>query len=173
MLALAGDYKTTRSSMRNITLLLMPAFCLCSLVFGQATPSFLPNPKLTPGAALEVTQKELCEHGYESSDRTIPITLKIQVADRYSISSDVGGYNVDHLIPVGLGGSNSLKNLWPQPLSGEWSYPRKNRLEATLRKMVCRGELDLKKAQQEIATDWVATYKKYMGESGPGNSNPR
>jgi hypothetical protein len=119
---------------------------------------------LTPGATLDVTQKELCEHGYESPDRTIPITLKIQVADRYAISQDMAGFNVDHLIPVGLGGSNSLKNLWPQPLSGEWSHFKKNELEARLRKMVCNGDLDLKKAQQEIATDWVSAYKKYVGE---------
>ena len=148
--------------MRNTTRLLISALFLCSLVFGQATTSFVPNSKLTPGATLDVTQNELCEHGFESRDRTIPITLKIQVADRYSISADVGGFNVDHLIPVGLGGSNSLKNLWPQPLSGEWNYQKKNRLEARLRKMVCNGELDLKKAQQEIATDWVGAYKRYM-----------
>ena len=159
--------------MRTITLLLISGFCLCGLVFGQATPSFMPNPKLTPGATLDVPQKELCEHGFESSDRTIPITLKIQVADRYGIGADVAGYNVDHLIPVGLGGSNSLKNLWPQPLSGEWSYQKKNRLEARLRKMVCSGDLELKKAQQEIATDWVSSYKKYMGESRRGKSSPR
>ena len=169
----AYDFRTASNSMRTITLLLISGSCLCSLVVGQAMPSFLPNPKLTPGATLDVTERELCEHGFESRDRTIPITLKIQVADRYAIGKEVAGYNVDHLIPVGLGGSNSLKNLWPQPLSGDWSYQRKNRLEVRLRKMVCSGELDLKKAQQEIATDWVSAYKKYLGEPGPGNSSQR
>lgn len=150
--------------MKTIPLLLISGFCVWSLVLAQETASFRPNLKLTPGATLDVTQKELCERGYESPDRTIPITLKIQVADRYAISQDMAGYNVDHLIPVGLGGSNSLKNLWPQPLSGEWSHFKKNELEARLRKMVCNGDLDLKKAQQEIATDWVSAYKTYVGE---------
>jgi hypothetical protein len=151
--------------MRTITFLLISVFCLWSLVFAQETASFKPNPRLTPGATLELTEKELCERHFESSERTIPIALKSQVVDRYAINLDAGGYNVDHLIPVGLGGSNSVKNLWPQPLAGEWSYFKKNQLEARLRKIVCKGELDLKQAQQEIATDWVSAYKKYVGES--------
>ena len=74
--------------------------------------------------------------------------------------------HVDHLIPPGLGGSNSLKNLWPQPLAGEWTSQMKNRLERRLRKLVCSGALDLKTAQQEIATDWIGAYKKYLGVPG-------
>jgi hypothetical protein len=91
---------------------------------------------------------------------------KRQVFDRYRIDKHEFGYKVDHLIPVRLGGSNSMDNLWPQPLSGEWCWQRKNKLERKLRKMVCLGHLDLKTAQQEIATDWVSAYKKYIGDPG-------
>ena len=159
--------------MRTITTLLISGFCFGSLALAQETPSFLPNPKLTPGATLDVTDKDLCKPGYESRDRTIPITVKGQVVDRYGIGANASGYNVDHLIPVGLAGSNSLMNLWPQPLSGEWSYHKKNRLEAKMHKMVCSGALELKTAQQEIATDWVSAYKKYIAESQQGQSSER
>lgn len=72
------------------------------------------------------------------------------------------GYNVDHLIPISLGGSNSITNLWPQPLSGEWNYTMKNKLERKLYKMVCSGAITLERARQEIAGDWVSAYKKYQ-----------
>jgi len=36
-------------------------------------------------------------------------------------------------------------------------------VEDRLHALVIRGELDLKTAQHEIATDWIAAYKKYVG----------
>jgi hypothetical protein len=33
----------------------------------------------------------------------------------------VVAYELDHLIPLELGGSNDLRNLWPQPFEGEWN----------------------------------------------------
>jgi hypothetical protein len=35
-------------------------------------------------------------------------------------------------------------------------------LEDRLREMVCGGSLDLATAQQEIAVNWIAAYKKYF-----------
>jgi len=39
----------------------------------------------------------------------------------------------------------------------------KDKLENRLHAMVCRGEISLEDAQHEIATDWVAAYRKYFG----------
>jgi len=33
--------------------------------------------------------------------------------------------------------------------------------------LVCAGALDLKTAQREIATDWIAAYRKYVGTDIP------
>jgi hypothetical protein len=134
---------------------------------------FKPNPKLTPGDALNVTADDLCKPGHAEIEGTISVQLKSQVFDRYGIRGDLIGYNVDRLIPPELGGSNSLKNLWPQPLAGEWTYHMKNRLERRLRKLVCSGALDVKIAQQEIAADWIGAYKKYLSARGPVRSNRR
>jgi hypothetical protein len=39
----------------------------------------------------------------------------------------------------------------------------KDALEERLHQLVCAGELDLPTAQRAIATDWITTYKKYLG----------
>jgi hypothetical protein len=37
-------------------------------------------------------------------------------------------------------------------------------LESKLHQLVCAGKLPLKQAQDEIATDWIAAYNKYVLE---------
>jgi len=131
------------------------------LLTNQEGRTYLPNPKLTPGDVVEVSRAEICND--ERSLPEVSVAIKRQVFDRYGISPQSLGYNVDHLIPVALGGSNSIKNLWPQPLAGEWNYQMKNKLEGKMRKLVCAGTLSLEQAQKEISEDWVAAYKKYVG----------
>ncbi len=134
----------------------------------QDRQRYLPDPKLTPGDTTAATKEDVCGAMHTALD-PIPVRVKSQVFVRYGISTaGPSSYNIDHLIPTKLGGSNSIKNLWPQPLSGEWNYALKNKLERQLLKKVCRGELELRKAQQEIATDWVSAYKKYVAESRRG-----
>jgi hypothetical protein len=151
----------TRAILPSLALI----FYLSVLALPQDRPVHLPDPKLTPGDTIDVTRDDLCAERRTSLDDDISIKLKSRVFDIYGIRPDTPvSYNVDHLIPAGLGGSNSIKNLWPQPLSGEWGYTLKNKLERRLHKMVCSGELDLKKAQEEIARDWVNAYKRYVVE---------
>jgi hypothetical protein len=125
----------------------------------------MPDPKLTPGDTAEVTKDDLCGGGLTTLDNKISIKVKSQIYDLYGIRADGPvAYNVDHLVPASLGGTNTIKNLWPQPLSGEWSYAEKNKLEKRLQKLVCSGEIELKKGQEEIARDWVSAYKRYVRE---------
>jgi hypothetical protein len=73
-----------------------------------------------------------------------------------------------HLIPLSLGGSDSIRNLWPQSTktSPRNSYV-KDALERKLHKLVCAGQVDLKTAQREIESNWIEAYKKYVGKSPP------
>jgi hypothetical protein len=74
-------------------------------------------------------------------------------------------YEIDHLIPLGIGGADDDANLWPEPrrevLRLEWC---KDELEWRLRELVCSGALPVARAQAMIADDWTATYWKYVAE---------
>ena len=73
-------------------------------------------------------------------------------------------YEIDHLIPLCLGGADDVSNLWPQPrrtIEPEWNAEAKDRLEAKLCTMVCAGTLEVGAAQEAIARDWVAAYRQY------------
>ncbi|HXU37028.1 MAG TPA: hypothetical protein VN937_11750 [Blastocatellia bacterium] len=158
--------------MKALLLTLLLTLSLAGVAQAQ-TRHYIPNSRLTPGDALKVTADDLCKPGHAEIEGNISVQLKSQVFDRYGIRGDLIGYKVEHLIPPELGGSNSLKNLWPQPLAGEWTYHMKNRLERRLGKLVCNGALDLKIAQQEIAADWIGAYKKYLSAPGQVRSNRR
>lgn len=144
----------------GLFLALMP----CWTAEGQPLP-LLPDPKLTPGDTLDVSREDLCVPGYTKHVRDVPSAVKRQVYALYGIKSHrPREYEVDHLISLELGGSNSVRNLWPQSyLTKPWNAHVKDALENRLHALVCSGELDLKTAQRDIATDWIAAYKKYVG----------
>jgi hypothetical protein len=74
-------------------------------------------------------------------------------------------YEVDHRVPLCMGGSDDDSNLWAQPrrsIEPVWNAERKDELEARMCQMVCSGRLGLVEAQHEIAEDWKAAYGKYF-----------
>lgn len=135
----------------------------------QKAPPLLPDSTMTPGAVLPVTRADICVPGYTKKVRNVPSNVKKQVYAEYGIQSHKPGeFEVDHLISLELGGSNSIKNLWPQSYRTQpWNARVKDALENELHAEVCDGRLDLAKAQHDIATDWIAAYKKYFHTSAP------
>ena len=125
-----------------------------------------PRPALTPGDVRPITTAEVCRAADAQvivSD--IPVETRRRVLEAYGIrSSRAEDFEVDYLITPDLGGTGSVRNLWPQPYSARWNARQKDRLEQRLHQMVCGGRLDLATAQREIAADWIAAYKKYLGE---------
>lgn len=78
-------------------------------------------------------------------------------------SANPACFEEDHLISLEIGGCPDCpSNLWPEPWFGVWNAHRKDVLENTLHRLVCRGEVELEEAQQAIATDWVAAYQQYV-----------
>src|SRR5205085_2010292 len=132
----------------------------------------LPDPKLTPGAALPVTTDDICVPGYTQAVRDVPSSVKRQVYEEYGITThEPGEYEVDHLISLELGGSNSIRNLWPQSYRTQpWNAHVKDALENELHERVCSGQLDLKTAQREISGNWIESYKKYFHTDRPLSS---
>ena len=73
-------------------------------------------------------------------------------------------YQIDHLIPLCLGGSDDFANLWPQPrrsIEPTWNAEAKDRLERHMCDLVCKGQLELSTAQEAFDRDWIAAYHKY------------
>jgi hypothetical protein len=90
-------------------------FFFTQAVLAQQPTPILPDPKLTPGDTFEVTAQDVCVPGYAKKVRAVPAWLKRQAYAEYGITGyKTGDYEVDHLIPLSLGGSNSIRNLWPQ-----------------------------------------------------------
>jgi hypothetical protein len=144
------------------------------LVASVVEPDAVPKPDLTPGAALPLLAGDVCDAiAQRHSVPHVPRSLRIQVFEAYGIKDPVpGAYEVDYLITPGLGGAAELKNLWPEPYFNiEWNARVKDALEERLKTMVCRGDVHLKTAQRDIATDWIAAYKKYV-HSGEPLPNP-
>jgi hypothetical protein len=130
---------------------------------------FVPDPALTPGAALDVTAADICVSGYSKRVRNVPVAVKRQAYASYGIlSHQPGEYEVDHLISLELGGSNSLKNLWPQSFrTHPWNAYVKDALENELHRRVCAGTIDLAKAQYVISHNWVIGYRAYVHQNPP------
>jgi hypothetical protein len=144
----------------------------CLLILLTAAPTAiagdLPDPKLTPGMADPILTKDvICAPGFNTKTiRVVPTARKREVYKEYGVSPDTPPCpcEVDHLIPLDLGGANWLANLWPQSHSTKpWNSIRKDRLERELHNEVCSGKVELQTAQQQIATDWIAAYlKRYV-----------
>jgi hypothetical protein len=130
----------------------------------------LPRHALTPGVALSVTQSRICSSGYASGARDVSDAEKADVYSRYGIVWVPYVHEVDHLISLELGGSNAIRNLWPEPYAGRWGARTKDVLENRLHQLVCDGQLALASAQRQEASDWVAAYRRYVG-SPPSTSS--
>ncbi len=79
-------------------------------------------------------------------------------------------HEVDHLISLELGGSNAIRNLWPEPYAGRWGARTKDVLENRMHDLVPAGQLSLAVAQHQEATDWVGAYRRYVGSPPSGGS---
>jgi hypothetical protein len=123
----------------------------------------VPDPRLTPGAALTTSIARVCTPGYASRVRNVPESEKDAVYARYGVAHVPYRHEVDHLISLELGGSNAIANLWPEPYAGRWGARTKDVLEDRLHDLVCGGRLRLAYAQRIEADNWVAAYRRYVG----------
>jgi hypothetical protein len=74
----------------------------------------------------------------------------------YGIADGVKS-ELDHLVPLELGGANDAANLWPEV--GPLPNP-KDSVERALNRAVCDGRTTLAAAQRAIAADWETAEAK-------------
>jgi hypothetical protein len=141
----------------------MKGLLLLVFLFAGLVPSspLLPDAKLSPGATRVVTLKEVCTPGSSKAVRNVPESEKNAVYKEYGIAHrKPGEYEIDHLISLELGGSNDIKNLWPQSyITMPYNAHVKDQLENRLHVEICAGTITMARAQMEISHNWIAAYK--------------
>lgn len=125
-------------------------------------PHLYPNPALTPGAVIPgVTARDVSTPGYAKRARKVTESQKNRIYAKYGIKrvKGSGQYEVDHFIPLSLGGSNDDENLWPEPYNPRPGAFEKDKVESYLYHQVRKGNITLQEAQELIRKDW---YKLYL-----------
>ena len=137
-------------------------------VASTAEPGALPNRSLTPGATRALPVTELCSN-IPREPSPVPPSVRQEVLRNYRMEHVPDHeYELDYLVTPDLGGAPDPKNLWPERYGSRvWNARVKDQLEDLLPHLVCQGEVDLATAQRDIATDWIAAYKKYFRTSHP------
>lgn len=135
----------------------LPVFCLAAAmgaaaVYVVAEPVSRPNAELTPGAvAVDIDIYEMCTPGYSQAHR-LPFgeagerERYVRVMNAYGIPrASWRSYQMDHLVPLCLGGADVEANLWPEL----WPQARdKDKIEAKACRQVCAGDRGLVDAQR-------------------------
>jgi hypothetical protein len=127
----------------------------------------LPDRRCTPGAYdPAVTRAVLCSGGYSTDSYRAPEsqTETFKFSEAYPAYGIAAGTTseLDHLIPLELGGANDAANLWPEV--GSIPNP-KDHVEGALHDAVCSGRVALGAAQRAIARNWETVLQR-LGISG-------
>ena len=109
----------------------------------------LPNPNLTPGSR-PVRFAELYSEDHDEVVQSARHAARLQqeVFQEYGMAGFARSYEVDYLITPGLGGSDDIRNLWPEPHHNTaWNSYVKDQLEDRLHHLVCGRKLTLATAR--------------------------
>lgn len=134
------------------------AFGIAYLTFATITwaqGTLVPNPKLTPG---RVAAKEKDRAGVNSA-------MEQKVFARYRLPwARRAEFKIDHLIPLELGGADTIDNLWPQSVRAKpYGADRKELLTEVLRERIARKQITLEQAREQIRTDWIDAFVDHVG----------
>jgi len=86
--------------------------------------------------------------------RAVSHEMKRFVANNFGIHDNFHNYEIDHYIPLSIGGSNAPENLWPLPVPVARA---KCELEGRVHLEVVRGEIT-----QEQAIERVKNWKTFL-----------
>ncbi len=142
--------------MKAVAFGLLGASAMTMTMAADSLQTGLPSSFLTPGDSKKVTKEQICAPGYAASLKATKESAKEEAFSRYGLRDGVSKTSVlNHLIPIELGGTDNVENLWPEPMKGDWNATQKDALEQKLLGMVCDGSLTAKQAQNAIKKNWV------------------
>ena len=149
-----------------LVLLLLAILATAAFAQDRLDPA-VPNPKLTPGVVADTDQSVVCGvvggKTYSKRHRQTSAELKAKVRAEYH-QRRCG--EIDHRLPLALGGADALGNLWCQPAApAPWTYKVKDKLEEHVWEAVCkRHTMTLQQGQAVfLAPDWRVEYRKVLG----------
>jgi hypothetical protein len=106
-------------------------------------------------------QQTICKRGYTAKVRNVSEATKAAVYARDHRVKERGHCcEIDHAIPLELGGSNALENLWAQPYTPRPAAHEKDKVENFLRASVCRGAMPLALARDAVHNHWPSVYEE-------------
>src|SRR3984893_14543318 len=102
----------------------------------------LPDPSLTPGAVRTPSATEVCNDPSTEQYRNWSRERDDRILEEYGLPPGPHpDYEIDHLIPLDLGGADEDANLWPEPRASIVPYAvsaeAKDKLEWRMADMVC------------------------------------
>lgn len=136
---------------RPFFLLVIGIFLNSSLAWSTDWPK-VPNLERTPGALCDRRNADFDGYRYPEKiphcRRDVDGRLKRRIYEDYNIPAQCRRfYTIDHLIPLSIGGSNDIKNLWPEHRALKERRPH---LEDEVFARVSSGELSQQDAIQIV-----------------------
>jgi hypothetical protein len=114
-----------------------------------------------PHITQENIHQTICLSGYSRNvrpERSFTEGVKLQRMATLGLPGKISDYELDHVIPLGLGGCRDCQsNLWMEPMR---TALLKDQVESYLHKQVCEDRLSLPEARKLITGDWYAVYLK-------------
>jgi hypothetical protein len=106
--------------------------------------------------------EQLCAADFATSQKPVANWQRNEALERYGVRPEQFSGELDHLVPVALGGSNDPDNLWPFRGNGSFTFGAKQALGLKLHDMVCAGKMSLKDAQDAFRKDWTKAYQQHV-----------
>jgi len=159
----------------NLFLAALVALIAAPAMADSYLPQQIPDPRWTPGVVAEDGHDtaQVCGRvdgqTYSQRHRKTPAGLKALVMKRYGQQpGHAGDGEVDHRVPLALGGADAAYNLWWEPGDHHgvvWTYHLKDKLEVLAWNRVC-GKRDLPLAEAQgwfMSPDWRPIYCREIG----------
>ncbi len=151
-----------RLNVRKIGLTFLTAGCLlqASASWAMSGPDFdwLSAEARMTGDLCDTADRDFDGFRYQEKiphcKRNVSIETKRQVAHEFGIFDNYHDFEIDHYIPLSIGGSNEPANLWPLPVPVARA---KCELEGRIHTQVVKGELS-----QAEAIERVKSWKSFI-----------
>jgi hypothetical protein len=114
-----------------------------------------PDPSYTPGTLCKDTDAYFDGYRYKEQvphcQRHVTKEMKLTISANYGLDeADWSSYEFDHYLPLGIGGSTDVDNLWPEPKD---EAAGKDKLENDLYREMDAGTITQEDAVRQIR-DW-------------------